>query len=182
MHSPSDQHWIRAILKRGDERAFRLLYRRHTPRLLQFILRLVGGDELEAENLTQETWIRASDSLSRFRGDSLFATWLTGIGLNVTRDHLRRRSRLPLDAIQSPDIVSAPIPIGDGIDLERAIARLPDGYRMVLVLHDIEGMKHAEIAERLGFSEGTSKSQLFKARRLLRGSLTESREIKHARE
>ena len=185
MQEQTDRRRIRDILARGDESAFRELYRGHTPRLFQFILRLLGGDELEAENLVQETWVRASENLGRFRGEARFATWLTGIGLNVVRDQMRRRGRDPLELVNSADIsadiVTAPRPLAERIDLERAIALLPAGYRIVLVLHDVEGMKHAEIATQLRIAVGTSKSQLSKARRLLRGSLADPEEKSHVR-
>ena len=151
----------------GDESAFRELYRRHTPRLYQFVLRVMGGDELEAEDVVQDTWIRATRNLGGFRWESRFETWLTGIGLNLCRNRLRRGGRwedLDEDRLRR---VEAP-PGEDRIDLERAISLLPAGYRTVLILHDIEGFKHAEIAERLGVSAGTSKSQLWSARRHLR--------------
>ncbi len=151
----------------GDESAFRELYRRHTPRLYQFVLRVMGGDELEAEDIVQETWIRASRNLAGFRWESRFETWLTGIGLNLCRNRLRSSGRWTDLPEHSLGMVR-PDPRESRIDLERAISRLPPGFRTVLVLHDIEGFKHAEIAERLGVTEGTSKSQLFSARRAMR--------------
>ncbi|MBT8478846.1 MAG: sigma-70 family RNA polymerase sigma factor [Gemmatimonadetes bacterium] len=151
----------------GDESAFRELYRRHTPRLYQFVLRVMGGDELEAEDIVQETWIRASRNLAGFRWESRFETWLTGIGLNLCRNRLRSSGRWTDLPEHSLGMVRSD-PRESRIDLERAISRLPPGFRTVLVLHDIEGFKHAEIAERLGVTEGTSKSQLFSARRAMR--------------
>ena len=155
------------IMGVGDESAFRELYRRHTPRLYQFVLRVMGGDELEAEDVVQDTWIRASRNLADFRWESQFGTWLTGIGLNLCRNRLRSSGRwtdLPEGAVGT----AAADPREVRVDLERAIAMLPPGFRTVLVLHDIEGFKHAEIAEKLGVTEGTSKSQLFSARRAMR--------------
>jgi RNA polymerase sigma factor (sigma-70 family) len=174
-----DQALAQALLLRGDEAAFRELYTRHTPRLFQFVLRIVGGAEHDAEDVVQETWIRATNALSTFRWDAAFATWLTGIGLNVARGLLRRQGRweLPLDP-DAPEPSRPPPPDGDRIDLERALALLPTGYRTVLVLYDVEGYTHDEIAERLGIATGTSKSQLSHARRALRRMLEpQSKEV-----
>lgn len=184
----ADAELVAAIRLDGDERAFRELYRRHTPRLHQLVLRLVGGAEQDAEDVVQETWIRATSALDRFRWDSSFPTWLTGIGINRARDLLRRRTRRPGDQeVGDPEVLLAqlgerPKPVGERIDLERAIALLPDGYRAVFVLHDVEGFGHAEIGVQLGISEGTSKSQLFHARRALRALLepVTQREVNHA--
>jgi RNA polymerase sigma-70 factor (ECF subfamily) len=176
----SDEQLAAAILDDGDEAAFRALYRRHTPRLLAFVHRLLGQDVTEAEDVVQETWIRACDGLARFRWDSKFATWLTGIGLNTARERLTKRGRtsaIPADVSTEPTVVAGP---GEKrVDLERSIRLLPEGYRTVLLLHDVEGLKHGEIARRLGISTGTSKSQLFSARRALRTLLCAPSEIGH---
>jgi len=172
----SDRALAEAVLEYGEEQAFRELYRRHTPRLLGFVGRLLGASDAEAEDVAQETWIRACQALGRFRWESAFSTWLLGIGLNIVRDHIRRNSRAHI--LDIDDIPDPPGPVRipeDRIDLERSIAVLPDGYRMVLVLHDVEGMKHKEIAEKLGVSEGTTKSQLSRARKMLRGLLARSK-------
>jgi RNA polymerase sigma factor (sigma-70 family) len=178
----SDRALARAIAERGDEHAFRELYRRHTPRLYAFVLRVIGGDDADAEDVVQETWLRAVAGLSAFRWESQFGTWLTGIGFNRARDHLRRRG------------VRLEVPVHDGlaagvarraspelrIDLERAIEALPPGYRAVLLLHDVEGFTHQEIGEQLGIAPGTSKSQLSGARRTLRALLGEDQVTKQA--
>jgi RNA polymerase sigma-70 factor (ECF subfamily) len=163
----SDQALAGRIVGSGDESAFRELYRRHTPRLYQFVLRVMGGDELEAEDIVQEAWIRATRNLSAFRWESRFGTWLTGIGLNLCRNRLRTSGRWT-DLAEDAAGPAPPDSRETRIDLERAIALLAPGHRAVLILHDIEGFKHAEIAETLGVSEGTSKSQLFSARRAMR--------------
>ena len=170
----SDRELVRRVLELGDERAFRELYRAHTPRLLGFVFRLLAGDDPEAEDVVQDTWIRACERLDRFQWRSTFSTWLLGIGLNVVRDQLRRYGRTQaLAADRAPGPCTAPPAHESRIDLERAIRMLPDDYRLVLVLHDVEGMTHPEIAERLGIPIGTTKSQLFRARKMVRERLIE---------
>ena len=161
-----------ALLLDGDERAFRELYQRHTPRLFQVALRVVGGSEHDAEDVVQETWIKATEKLGTFRWEAAFGTWLTGIGLNVARQLLRKRGRW-VDLEAAPEPWRPPPHDGERIDLERAIALLPAGYRAVLVLHDIEGWKHQEIADQLQMAVGSSKAQLHRARGLLRARLGE---------
>jgi RNA polymerase sigma-70 factor, ECF subfamily len=165
--APTDRDLATALLERGDEKAFRELYQRYTPRLFQFLLRVLGGSQHDAEDAVQETWIRATDKLGEFRWEAAFGTWLTGIGLNVARSVLRRDWRWE-PAEEAPEPWSPPAPHGERIDLERALALLPTGYRVVLLLHDVEGYTHEEIGERLGVVPGTSKSQLSHARRALR--------------
>jgi RNA polymerase sigma-70 factor (ECF subfamily) len=170
--SESDKSLAQAILARGEESAFRLLYHRHTPRLYQLVLRLVGGVESDAEDVVQETWLRVCERLDRFRWESSFGTWLNAIGMNITRDLFRRRARNPEEFWKEPpDTAGRADRVDERIDLEAAIAALPAGCRQILVLHDIEGMKHAEIAACFGISTGTSKSQLSSARRQLRRRL-----------
>ncbi len=165
-----------AVIQSGSEEAFRELYCRHTPRLLGFISRFLARTDAEAEDVVQETWLRACKALDRFRWDSVFSTWLLGIGANVARDHIRRHARSNEISMENlpdpPGRVDIP---EDRIDLERSIELLPDGYRTVLVLHDVEGMKHTDIAEVLDISIGTAKSQLSRARQALRGLLTQSK-------
>lgn len=176
----TDRDLAEAVLYHGDERAFRELYRRHTPRLLGLTNRLLGRTQDDAEDVVQETWIRGCKSLERFRWDSSFSTWLTGIGINVVRDVIRRESRSrTISMEQLPDSPGPGVMNDDRIDLEQAIQALPDDYRLVLVLHDVEGMKHREIAHKLNMPEGTSKTQLTKARKLLRGHLSGTRETDH---
>jgi len=176
----SDRELADAVLRGGEERAFRTLYRRHSPRLYRLALRLLGGDVREAEDVVQETWIRAVGGLERFRWESLLGTWLGSIAIHVSHDALRRRRRGREDLWDDdPTFLAEAMPseamfgerLGERIDLERAVARLPDGYRAVLVLHDVEGLPHESIARELGIAVGTSKSQLHRARRALRALL-----------
>ena len=167
----SDRELAERVLA-GDETAFRDLYRRHTPRLLQLALRLAGGDESDAEDVVQETWIRAAEKLDAFRWEASFGTWLHAIGVNVARESVRKRQRLREEEWPDDEPPAAePLDRLDAMDLERAIASLPAGYRTVLVLHDVEGFTHEAIAEQLGVTAGTTKSQLFWARRAIRALL-----------
>ncbi|MFH1841836.1 MAG: sigma-70 family RNA polymerase sigma factor [bacterium] len=176
-----DRDLINRIVNSGEEKAFRELYRRYTPRLFQSVWRLLGGADIEAEDVIQETWIRACSNLEKFRYESAFGTWLTGIGLNVARDSLRRHGRNLM--VEWDETWDAPVPppkLAERLDLEQALQLLPDGYRMVLVLHDVEGMKHNDIAALLGIETGTSKSQLHNARKRLRQILSTEEEEYHA--
>jgi RNA polymerase sigma-70 factor, ECF subfamily len=165
---PTDQSLILAT-RAGDEHSFRVLYRRHTPRLLQLVLRVVGGSADDADDVVQESWIAAVAGLERFRWEASFRTWLTGIAINRCRVLLKKRGRWAELDEETTLLLQAPAgPGGDRIDLERAIGLLPPGYRTVLVLHDIEGFTHEEIGSLLGVATGTSKAQLFHARRALR--------------
>lgn len=156
----------------GDQDAFRLLYREHVGRVYAVCLRL-AGDRAEAEELTQDVFVRAWNKLATFRGESAFSTWLHRLAVNVVLMARRGRSRRErrVFATENPAALERPAgdhPAGLSLDLERAIARLPEGAREVFLLYDVEGYRHAEIAALLGIAEGTSKAQLFRARRLLR--------------
>jgi RNA polymerase sigma-70 factor (ECF subfamily) len=152
----------------GGEDAFRALYRAHTPALYALAMRLTGSDQHEAEDLVQETWVRATRKMSAFRGDSTLRTWLCGVLVNVRRERVRSAWRM----VSALDIEPVSSPKDDAaFDIERAIAALPDGARDIFVLHEVYGYEHREIAEMLGVVEGTSKSQLARARTLLRKAL-----------
>lgn len=121
----------------------------------------------DAEDITQDVFVRVYKKLGSFRGEAQFSTWIYRITMNCCLDHLRRRKRDL--AIQLPPDFDAP---GPGIDVTRviegALPLMPPGYREVFVLHDLQGLKHSEIAEILGIAEGASKSQLHRARAFLR--------------
>jgi RNA polymerase sigma-70 factor (ECF subfamily) len=171
-----DRELVAVFLSSADEGSFRRLYAAHTPKLYLSLLRLCGGREAEAEDLLQETWIRAAQSLPSFRWQSALRTWLYGIALNAWREaaRARRGPGFSLDSLpEEPPDAAADARDGDAIlDLEREVCRLPEGYREVLVLHDIEGHTHEEIAGLLGIAPGTSKSQLSRARGYLRHRLS----------
>lgn len=171
--SDTDAILIARIAADGSEAAFRELFQRHTPRLLQFVMRILGSARGEAEDVVQETWLKAAPALETFRGDSSFGTWLCGIGLNTSLEQLRKGSRRSREqSIGEMDLPGRTLQTDDRMDLDWAIAKLPPGGRSVLVLHDVEGFTHDEIARLLGIAEGTSKAQLFKARRTMRALLT----------
>jgi RNA polymerase sigma-70 factor (ECF subfamily) len=168
---PTDRELVRRVIDDRDEGAFRALYRRHTPALYQFALRTMGGDIAEAEDVVQETWIRGADGWEAFRWDASLLTWLKAIALNVCRTAFRRRDAQWLEPTGPEPAARSEHPEAR-IDLERALALLPPGYRTVLLLHDLEGYRHEEIAGLLGTTAGTSKSQLSRARRALRRFLS----------
>lgn len=160
----------------GDPDAFRQLYDGHVGRIYALCLRL-AGDAAHAEELVQDTFVRAWEKLPGFRGESAFGTWLFRIAVNVAladrRATGRREARIGLAA--DPDALptaSRSADPGDRLDMEQAIASLPPGARAVFLLYDVEGYQHGEIAEMTGIAEGTSKTQLFRARRLLREALS----------
>jgi RNA polymerase sigma-70 factor (ECF subfamily) len=174
-----DRSLVTAFIRRRDESAFRQLYRRHTPSLYLLARRLLGGAH-SAEDAIQDTWLRASGRLDSFRWESSLRTWLCGIAVNRCREMLKgaegSRGTNPFDSVQEPVYSARTFPAPEErIDLEHAISLLPAGSRGVLVLHDIEGRTHVEIAVMLEIDEGTSRSQLFKARHALREILSARR-------
>lgn len=174
--SASTAGWIRRA-RGGDVHAFERLYRAHLPRVYALTLRMTADPD-RAEDLTQDAFVRAWDRLPSFRGDSAFGTWLHRLAVNVVLGDLRSRGRWAEETLEDEgsaaparELRTVPAHAGEAVDLERAVAALPPRARTVLVLHDIEGYRHREIAELLGVTDGTSKAQLFRARRLLREAL-----------
>jgi len=164
----SDRELAQLVVGEGDEGAFRALYQRHNPRVYRFVLRMVGGDTAEAEDIMQETWLRAARALERFRWQSALSSWLSGIALNRVRELARKKKRSLVEVDGKWEMPVAPQDSGKRIDLERALELLPPGFRTVLVLHDVEGFTHREIGSQLGITDGTSKSQLHGARKAMR--------------
>lgn len=164
----------------GDMRAFEAIYRRHVGRIHGVIQRLVGGQGVRADDLTQEAFVRAWQALPKFRFESAFATWLHRLAVNTALMELRTRRAQPLfdDDDERLDDLGMADSAGQGtalsLDLERAVATLPPRARAVLVLYDVEGWKHEEIASELGMAVGSSKAQLHRARQLLRERLGEA--------
>ncbi|MEQ1438704.1 RNA polymerase sigma factor [Fontimonas sp. SYSU GA230001] len=162
----------------GDARAFETLYRSHVGRIYGLCVRLVDGDRVKAEQYTQDAFVRAWEKLGSFRGESEFSTWLHRLTVNlVLGEHrlLRRWVSFEDTAGDADGDQGLAAPgdcpqqrAGDRIDVERALAKLPKGARAVLILHDVEGYRHDEIAGLTGIAVGTSKAQLHRARKLMK--------------
>jgi RNA polymerase sigma-70 factor, ECF subfamily len=166
----------------GDLAAFEELYRAHAGKLFSVACRMVGNPA-DAEDLLQEIFLSAHRKLEGFRGDSALGTWLYRLATNHCLDHLRSRSARmnqvtdalddePGQQVGSRSLAEQTI---TKMDLERALAQLPEGCRAAFVLHDVQGLEHREVGEVLGVAEGTSKSQVHKARQRLRALLLERR-------
>ena len=156
----------------GDARAFEAVYRTHLPRVHSLVRRMTAGRD--ADELTQDVFVRLWQKLATFRGDSSFTTWLHRLAVNVVIERFRtdqvRRGRL-IDGEDIFEMLPGPAQTRDlGMDFEAALEKLPDG-REIFVLHDVEGYKHHEIATLLEISAGTSKAQLHRARMMLRKHL-----------
>ena len=162
-----------ALAAAGDVRAFERLYRAHLPRVNGLVRRMTAGRD--ADELTQDVFVRVWQKLASFRGESAFGTWLHRLAANVVIERFRtdatRRQR-HVDGEEVFETLPALPRTGDlAMDLDGALAKLPDGAREIFVLHDVEGYKHNEIAALLGISAGTSKAQLHRARMMLRKHL-----------
>jgi len=159
----------------GDSAAFERVYRAHVPRVHGLARRMAGADV--ADEVTQDVFVRVWQKLGTFRGESAFGTWLHRLAVNVIVERFRslgaRRDRFLSDSEPVLEVMPAPVRARPDLamDLEAAIADLPDGARTIFVLHDVEGYRHEEIAGMLGISAGTSKSQLHRARQSLRSLL-----------
>jgi RNA polymerase sigma factor (sigma-70 family) len=167
----TDNALIAAVLEDGSEAAFRALYHRHTPRMYGVARRLTDSDA-DAEDVLQDAWTRAASRLRDFAGRSTLNTWLVGVVVNVARECLAKRGRWPEALLHDVPIPDIGVGAGERVDIERAIRALPPGYRTAFVLHDVEGFTHEEIGQRCGWTAGTSKTLLFRARRALRAALS----------
>ncbi len=174
--SSAKDYELTKLSAKGDMMAFEEIYNRHHRRVYSICLRMLQNTT-EAEDLTQDVFIQLHRKIGSFRGDSAFTTWLHRLTVNQVLMHFRKRNvkfektteegETPIQIVggtQNP----RKMPVVDKIAIEDAIAQLPDGYRNVFVLHDVEGYEHEEVARILGCSVGTSKSQLHKARLKLR--------------
>lgn len=180
--APLSDHALARAAGGGDMTAFEELYKRHNRRVYSVCLRMTHNVS-EAEDLTQEAFIQLFRKIGSFRGDSAFTTWLHRLTVNQVLMHFRKRSvklertteegETPIQIVQGSENPNK-MPVLDRISLDRAIAKLPPGYRSVFVLHDVEGHEHEDIARILGVAVGTSKSQLHKARMKLRRLLKSS--------
>lgn len=160
--------------QRGERGAFESLYREHVGRVHALCLRM-SGERGRAEELTQDVFVRAWSRLGSFRGDAAFGTWMHRIAVNVVlqkrRSDRRREQRVETrEMLEHEAAVTRERP-AERMDLERAIAELPERAKAVFLLHDVHGYKHHEIADMMGIAVGTTKAQLHRARRLLREAL-----------
>jgi RNA polymerase sigma-70 factor (ECF subfamily) len=170
-----DQQGLITRIRAGDPAAERALYDAHADRLYRLVYRYVG-DRDTAEDCLQETFIRAFDRLGDFRGESGIGSWLGAIAVTTALNALRKRNRRgPAGTWEEAEAMAAPAVRESDPDLKarlhQEIDNLPDGYRMVFLLHDVEGYTHEEIGSMLGVQSGTSKAQLFRARARLRERL-----------
>ena len=163
----------------GDLAAFEELYAAHAGKLFSVACRMLGNQS-DAEDILQEIFLSAHRKLDGFRGDAALGTWLYRLAMNQCLDHLRSRSARTNQLTDVLDDEPALYEPGGGglaeqtvakMDIERALAQLPAGCRAAFVLHDVEGLEHREVADALGIAEGTSKSQVHKARLRLRALL-----------
>ena len=173
-----DERELIARVRAGDGAAERALYDAHVDRVYRLACRLAGDDDL-AREFTQDTFVRAFERLGSFRGDAKFSTWLHAITTSVVLNGLRKVKRLrqrEVDLDDAAGVTGAPRRSAEP-DLKRrltlAIDALPEGYRTVFVMHDVEGYTHEEIGVTLGIETGTSKAQLSRARAKLRDSLAD---------
>ena len=165
--------------RKGDLAAFEEIYRAHSPKLYSLALRMLGNPA-DAEDLLQEIFLSAHRKLDGFRGEAALSTWLYRLATNQCLDYLRSRAsktsqltgtlddEIGLSDVSSRGLADRTVA---KMDLERAMAQLPEGARAAFVLHDVQGLEHREVAEVLGVAEGTSKSQVHKARLKLRALL-----------
>ena len=171
----SDVSLAVARAQAGDVTAFETLYHMHSAHVFAVCLRM-AGNRAKAEDWAQDAWLRAWERLGSFRGDAKFSTWMHRLTINVVLADKRRsvnwRNRtVPVDdSARAGGVATEDLP-GERLDLERAVAALPDRARTVFLLHEIEGYKQREIAERMGIAVGTVKSQLYRARKLLQEAL-----------
>ena len=165
--------------RNGDLAAFETIYRTHAGRLYSVAYRMLGN-ATDAEDMLQDVFLSAHRKLDSFRGESALGTWLYRLATNLCLDHLRSRAARAGQMTSALDDEPALADSGSRklaertvtkMDLERAVAQLPEGCRTAFVLHDVEGLEHREVAEVLGIAEGTSKSQVHKARLRLRAIL-----------
>lgn len=180
---PPEARAIR-LASEGDSQAFEYLYKLHSGRVYGLCLRITGNSA-EAEDFTQEAFLQLFRKIHTFRGESSFSTWFHRLTVNVVLVGLRKRRHTALSLDARPETGRAPVQepsapdlrltgLIDRVNLSKAIDQLPDGYKAMFILHDVEGYKHHEIAEILGCSIGNSKSQLFAARLHLRKLLRQT--------
>ena len=177
--SASESRWVESA-QDGDRHAFEKLYRSHCGRIYAVCWRMCGCDAALAEDMVQEAFVRAWNKLGLFRGDSKFGTWLHRLAVNVVLSDRRirvkrlQREREMVGEVERTLMGDKDVSAGLRKDLEAAIAGLPERARTVLLLYDVEGYQHSEIAEMTGMAVGSSKAQLHRARKLVREILIDT--------
>ena len=176
-HQLADQRALVERARRGDASAHRALYDAHVEHIYRLAFRLTGAEHL-ARDVTQDTFVRAFNSLDGFRGDSAFGTWLHSIAVSLSLNEIRRlkRERTRSAPLEDATMLAESAPRSDPLLRERlkeAVNGLPAGCRTVFMMHDAEGYTHEEIAAALGVAVGTSKAQLARARGKLRVALAQ---------
>lgn len=173
VHAVATDADLAARCQAGDTEAFEVLYRQHAPRVYSLACRMAGSND-DGEDLLQEIFLQAYRKIGSFKGEAALGTWLYRLALNHCLDYVRSRQAKMNKLTETLDAGTSFEPLArrdtaiTRIDLERALERLPDGCREAFVLHDVEGFDHKEVGRVLGIAEGTSKSQVFKARARLR--------------
>ncbi|MGE0548213.1 MAG: RNA polymerase sigma factor [Kofleriaceae bacterium] len=166
----ADDAQLIAACRRGEARAMEMLYHQYKRRVFGMSHRIVGGSD--AEEVAQEVFVRVFRGLANFRGDSALSTWIYRLTVNAALSHLAKRGRrMEISDDALADVPAPPVTERDpalASRIEAALAKLPAGYRAILVLHDVEGLSHEECAAILGCRVGTCKSQLHKARARMR--------------
>lgn len=166
---PADEKQLVALARNQDTKAFEVLYRLNVNSVYSLAYRLTANVAM-AEEMTQEVFIRAWQKLSLFEGKSAFSTWLYRLATNVILGLLRKKQPIVISLEEAvPGSLKGQEKSNPGqmMDIEKALLKLPNGARQIFVLYEIEGHKHKEIAPLLGIAEGTSKTQLHRARKLL---------------
>ena len=176
MNAGATDAQLAARCQAGDAEAFETLYRQHAARLYSLACRMAGSPD-DGEDLLQEIFLQAYRKIGGFKGEAALGTWLYRLALNHCLDYVRSRQAKMNKLTETLDAGTSFEPLARRdtpiarLDLERALERLPDGCREAFVLHDVEGFDHKEVGDVLGIAEGTSKSQVFKARARLRALL-----------
>ena len=166
MSQLKDKLLISSFLLTRSEYVFKQLYRTYSADIYRLIFFMTNRDKESSEDILQETWIRAIENLAAFKHNASLKTWLCGIAINCCREFNRKKKFYVSSFADIP--VDTQISLEAKLDIIKALSFLPDGYKEILILHDLEGMKHKEISVLLGITEGTSKSQLFNARRSIK--------------
>lgn len=169
MDITEEQQLIREFLKTKSENLFRKIYKAHASALYRLAFRLLDGNQVLAEDIVQEAWIRAIEKLPGFEGRSGLRTWLSAVTVNCCKEQYRKNAKLKMSVTAANQTAKVIYQVQDiKMDIQKALMKLPEGYREIFILYDMEGFTHDEISGILDISPGTSKSQLFHARKAMK--------------